>query len=311
MCAYNAEKYIYDAIHSCYTSDEDSLFELIIVDDCSSDNTNKIIQDYIEKECRKILVIKNNTNIGLTKSLNIAIDYVKTDLMARLDADDQNAYQRIKRQVEVMEKDQSLFCCSSDAFLINDNGDLCKKTKFPKIKSNISDYLLNYGNPFIHSSLMFRVEKLIEIGKYSPEFSFRQDYELLIRSLKYNLKIKHLNKPLIHHRVSSISISSNSSALIYGELIRFYMFTQKQSLDKSLSFNSVKKKYFKNRSLLMEEVLLNERRISVLKNNFISKSRFGYLNNFLFELLIRAILYFLVYPFKPYLVKLLRKKLNH
>ena len=310
ICAFNAEKYIYDAIDSCYKSDDESLFEMIIVDDCSTDNTNKIINDYIHSKRKKILIIKNKINLGLTKSLNKGIKSVKTEFLARLDADDKNNFHRIEKQIKTMEQDSSLFCCSSDGFLIDDDGNSCRSSKFPKIKTDLYEYLLKKGNPFIHSSLMFRTKMLLDVGKYSPELSFRQDYELLIRSLHNNFRIKHLNETLIFHRISNNSISTDPTALIYGDLIRFFVHKQKKDHDYNASFENIRQKYFTKRSTLLENILLNERKISILKNKIFCKPRFILFDKSILELSIRALVYFVTSVFKPYLLKLLRKRLN-
>ena len=85
-------------------------FEFIIVDDCSSDNSVSVIESYDDK---RIKLIKNPKNMGLTKSLNIAIKAAKGEFIARMDADDISLPQRFEKQVEFLTQNPEYIACGT------------------------------------------------------------------------------------------------------------------------------------------------------------------------------------------------------
>ena len=98
MSAYNSEKSIGKAVESILNQDYRN-FEFLVLDDCSSDNTHEIIQEYTKGDNR-LKIYKNEKNIGLTKSLNILIKNSKGDYIARQDADDVSLNHRLDIQIK-------------------------------------------------------------------------------------------------------------------------------------------------------------------------------------------------------------------
>ena len=86
MAVYNGERYLPDAIESVLSQDFQE-FELIILDDASSDGTAKILAQFASRSS-KIRLLRNEKNMGLTRSLNIALLQAAGDYIARIDADD-------------------------------------------------------------------------------------------------------------------------------------------------------------------------------------------------------------------------------
>ena len=99
MSNYNTEEsYLRASIESILNQTYEN-FEFIIVDDCSTDNSIDVIESYSDK---RIKLIKNKENMGLTKSLNVAIKEAKGEFIARMDADDISLPQRFEKQVEFL-----------------------------------------------------------------------------------------------------------------------------------------------------------------------------------------------------------------
>jgi glycosyltransferase involved in cell wall biosynthesis len=96
MSVYNAEKYLKEAIESILNQTYQD-FEFIIVNDCSTDRSGVILNDY-EKRYSSITLINNQENIGLTKNLNSAIALSKGEYIARMDADDISEINRFERR---------------------------------------------------------------------------------------------------------------------------------------------------------------------------------------------------------------------
>ena len=106
MSNYNTdEEYLRAAIESVLNQTYEN-FEFIIVDDCSTNNSVDVIESYSDK---RIKLIKNKGNMGLTKSLNIAIKAAKGEFIARMDADDIALPQRFEKQIEFLKKKSGIY----------------------------------------------------------------------------------------------------------------------------------------------------------------------------------------------------------
>ena len=99
MPAYNAEKYIEEAIYSVLAQTHKE-WELIIIDDCSSDNTEQIVLKYVSKDTR-IRYLKNPVNLGVSKSRNLGIKKSKNDWIAFLDSDDCWENDKLEKQLKL------------------------------------------------------------------------------------------------------------------------------------------------------------------------------------------------------------------
>ena len=120
MPAYNAEKYIGEAIESILNQTLKD-FELIIVNDASTDSTGNIIKSYAEKDSR-IVVLVNENNLNIAGSLNRGISVAKGTFIARMDADDIALPERLEMQAKVMSENPQVAVVGNDIQLINESG---------------------------------------------------------------------------------------------------------------------------------------------------------------------------------------------
>ena len=201
MSVYNGKKYLKEAIESILNQTFPN-FEFIIVDDGSTDKTPKILKEYAKRD-KRIKIITNSENIGLTKSLNKGIKLAKGKYIARMDADDVSLSERFERQIRLLEINKHLGCVGCNVLVINERGNLIKKIELPN--TNLNSYLRK-KNCFFHGSLMFSRKILEEVGNYNPEMELAQDYELLLRISK-DYKIDFINKFLYKLRRNKNSIS--------------------------------------------------------------------------------------------------------
>ena len=145
MSVYNGENYVAGAI-SILTQTY-SNFEFVIIDDGSYDNTNKIINFYRDRD-KEIKFLKQK-NIGLTKSLNKAIQLSNGQYIARQDADDLSTPNRLEKQLSLIIKNNYSFCCSRSWSM-----ELNRIT--PRFGYYLPKRLLcKFYNPFIHGTFMF------------------------------------------------------------------------------------------------------------------------------------------------------------
>ena len=172
MSAYNSSRTIKFAVNSILNQDYKNL-ELLVIDDASSDNTLELLIT-LENQNKNIKVFQNETNIGLTRSLNKLIKKVNSDYIARQDADDISVQNRISEQVKYLKKNPNKIGCSTLST------DLYSK-RYINLKSSYLplSIVLKYKNPFVHGSFLFRKSVFSEIGLYDESFYYAQDYKLV------------------------------------------------------------------------------------------------------------------------------------
>jgi len=201
MAVYNGEKYLEEAIESILDQSFDD-FEFIIVDDGSIDRTSEILREYAKKD-ERIKIITNSKNIGLTKSLNKAIEQAKGEYIARQDADDISAPERLEKQIRLLESNDNLGCVGCNASVIDENGGFIRKVVLPRTDLNL---YIRKRNCFIHGSLIFPRHVLEEINGYDEKMKLAQDYDLILRISK-RYKFGFVDEFLYFLRSGKIGIS--------------------------------------------------------------------------------------------------------
>lgn len=217
MATYNDGKYVEEAIVSILKQTLRD-FEFLIVDDASTDGTSQILDEYARKDSR-ITVVRNENNLGLTKSLNIGLSLAKGKYIARMDGDDISHPKRLEHQYLYMINHPNCYFMATEGVLI---GETSKKLKDIRINFkglSQKDYILNYGSPFVHSSMMFCKQKVLELGGYDENYRTRQDLELWLRIIYSDMEIGVLREPLINLRYHSQSLSRESIENLYLNII--------------------------------------------------------------------------------------------
>lgn len=213
MSVYNAESSVEDSINSILNQTYEN-FEFLILDDYSTDKTREILDNYKSKD-KRIKIIYNNQNIGLTKSLNRLINMTNAKLIARQDADDVSLPNRLNAQLNYINK-YNLDACTSRAYIKS------SKRKVPKFSYLLPDNLvIRYKNPYIHGSLIIKKEILNKLGNYDENFYYAQDYKLFDSLLQNKYKIKTLKQPLyILNMEDNISLKFRKEQNYYAECVR-------------------------------------------------------------------------------------------
>ena len=120
MAAYNEERNIGRALESILAQTFTN-WELIIIDDGSTDGTAKVVRRYGEKDNR-VHLVSNDTNLELSASLNKGIGLAKADLIARADADDINLPERFAKQYEYLQAHSEIDVLGTAAYLLDETG---------------------------------------------------------------------------------------------------------------------------------------------------------------------------------------------
>jgi len=245
MSVYDGEKYLDESIQSILNQTFKD-FEFIIINDCSTDNSLYIIKQYAKND-KRIVLIQNEENIGLTKSLNKGLKIAKGKYIARMDADDVALSERFNKQYNYLEKNKNVFLLGTSAMMIDEDGNRSIKitaiTQEKKIYSR-----LRKKNTIIHSSIMFRND--FELF-YRENFKYAQDYDLYLRVLSEGKIIKNILEVLLYYRVckNSISFSRMGTQIIYSMVAnKYYLERSKYGKDSyyELNDNFVYEIKFKN-----------------------------------------------------------------
>jgi glycosyltransferase involved in cell wall biosynthesis len=175
MSVYNGERFLSESIDSilCQTYRD---YEFIIVDDGSSDNSFRILDSYA-KENQNIKIIRNDSNIGLTKSLNKALLSARGNYVARMDADDISIDTRLEKQIDLLEQNVNVGLVSCNSIVIDENGHAVKNVLMPLTINS----LIRKRNYLVHGSVIIRKDVLDKLGGYDEEMRYAQDYELWLR----------------------------------------------------------------------------------------------------------------------------------
>jgi len=206
MSAYNAEKYVRQAIESVLNQTYKK-FEFIIVDDASTDLTPHILKDFKKKD-RRIILIQSKNNSGLTKSLNKALKKARGKYIIRIDADDWAYPQRFGLQVNLMEDHPDVVVSGSHIEICDKNLKTKYIRKYRLDDISIRKHLFRYS-PFAHPATIWRSD-VLKKERYNEKMTVSQDYELYFR-VGIIGKFMNLNKPLLKLRMHNESISATMS----------------------------------------------------------------------------------------------------
>lgn len=181
MSVYNGERYLKEAIDSILNQTFAD-FEFIIVNDASTDSSLKIMQSYDDE---RIKIISNEKNIGLTKSLNKALEQARGGFIARQDADDSSLPNRLEEQLRYFKQHPEVALLGTSLYIIDENGKIIGRRALSVDPSK--EFFK--GSWFAHGSAMFKSEVAHEFGGYNELFRYCQDYELWLRIAKrYQVK---------------------------------------------------------------------------------------------------------------------------
>lgn len=205
MPCYNGDRWLRKAIDSVLAQTFKS-FELILIDDGSTDETWKIIQEYQSRDGRIIALHKENS--GLVDTLNMGIEQARGSWIARMDQDDLCDAMRFKEQVAFLEKSPEVLLVGTDFIEIDENDTVIKVCRLPNQHENLQRNLEKMRSFFPHSSTFFRTDVVKAIGKYNPRIVCAEDYDLWLRIAEQG-KIACMNKPLLKIRKHSQQFSND------------------------------------------------------------------------------------------------------
>ncbi len=203
---YNAEKYISSTLESVLQQTYED-FEIVIVDDCGTDSSIRIAEEFGKKDSR-IKIIYNDKNRGIAYSRNRGIESCKGEYIAILDNDDIMTPRRLELQVQYLENHQEIGAVGGNAQWIDENDKIVRNTI-----SIVTDPLqikmfLNFRNIFNNSEMTFRKSVVVENGLHYEDNCYgMEDYRFWIDFSNVS-KISNLPQMVLKKRVISTNETS-------------------------------------------------------------------------------------------------------
>ena len=301
---YNVEKYIEEAIQ-CIINQTYKNFEIIVVDDCSTDNTFSILEKIKIFEPR-LRLFKNDTN-AYVKALNTGIVHCKGEYIMRMDGDDLCDNMKIEKQLDFLLNNPDIDLVGCDVHSINEEGEILNKIETSH-NVNCTNKILKFRSPVLHI-WMCKKTVYTALNGYR-EVGGSEDYDFLLRM--NTMGMKFTNIPYFGYSVRTREGNFQSSVGLLQRKTAYYIknLYKERIISKSNqdSFNKIKKNKFVRSYLFHEKIHRKSVKFTNLAMNYRMKN-----NNILF------IFYTLLSCISPYqfmffvetvYVKYLLKKLN-
>ncbi len=198
MPVYNAAPFLREAIDSILRQSH-SDFELLIIDDGSSDDSVDIVLDHCDSRIR---LVRNEKNMGISATLNRGIQLSNTELIARMDADDISYRDRLEKQFAYMNAHPDCALLSTWARVITADK---RFVRLERYRSNFYYYNLTFECWMYHPTVMFRKQAIESVGMYSMSYS--EDFDLFWK-ISTRFKIANLAEALVDYRLSPNSLNT-------------------------------------------------------------------------------------------------------
>jgi len=202
---FNYGKYIKESIDSVLSQDFQS-FELIVIDDGSTDESRSIIEQY--RNNSKITIVLQQ-NKGLNATNNVALNLARGKYIVRLDADDFLHHSALLLMSNKLERDQSIAMVFPDYYMVDIDG----RPISHEHRHNFSSDVTLFDQPAHGACSMVRTSSLKDVGGYSEEFKCQDGYELWIK-LTQKHKVDNINLPLFYYRQHGKNLTSDNAKIL-------------------------------------------------------------------------------------------------
>lgn len=218
MSVYNGEAYLRPAIDSILNQTFRD-WELVVIDDCSTDSTPRILSQYALLDSR-IRPVRNEVNLRLPRSLNKAISLARGKYVARMDADDISLPNRLSSQFAFMESHPE-YALSSCKYMTLKNGAVemgcCSRRGDPEIMAA----MLLFTNPLIHPGVIARREIMLD-NPYDPSHTCTEDLNLWCRLASAGHRLALQDDYLLLYRLHDKQITATTLDRQKEEVLRIF-----------------------------------------------------------------------------------------
>lgn len=186
-------------------------FELLVIDDCSTDNTADFVSSIGDE---RIKLIRNSSNKGIAGVRNIGVENSSGEYIAFLDDDDEWEPEKLGRQMNLLKTGSAnLGCVYTGAFIVDSGGNPIRISVPQYRKRILSEILLR--NFIITSSVILRTECFERVGLFDETIPYGEDYDMWIR-IAQEFEFDYVKDPLIRYRLHQSSISGNNATIATG-----------------------------------------------------------------------------------------------
>jgi glycosyltransferase involved in cell wall biosynthesis len=208
MPVYNTADYVGASIQSILSQSYKN-FELIIINDCSTDASDDVITSFNDK---RIKYYRNEENKKIVYCRNKAVEYSSGKYIAMLDSDDISHPDRIKLQVDFLEKNEDYGFIGTFVSQIDSKGNKIVDVKY-FLDSEYIRCVLLFKNCFCASAVMFRRDAIIK-HQFNPDFPVAEDYEIYLNILKDGWLCGNIDKILTQYRIHGNNITQTKRQLV-------------------------------------------------------------------------------------------------
>ncbi len=277
MANYNTDaQYLIESIESILKQTYKD-FELIIVDDCSTDGSLAILENYASKDNR-VQILKNNMNLGLAASLNRALKMASGEYIARMDTDDISEPNRFEYQLKyLLEKDLDLV--GTELRRINERGEIIVPYTNKSYCYMYIQKTIRYDDCVAHPSWFAKKTVYDNLDGYRLLYAC-EDYDFLLRAVKQGFRIGICDSILLNYRINTKGISQKnlllqfSSARYLASNYRRIENVSQEEIDKKVALKISEKSKNRFGKALSEYDKVRDcfrhHRISMIKHFFLS-----------------------------------------
>jgi glycosyltransferase involved in cell wall biosynthesis len=199
---YNAQEYIAKCIASTISQTYTD-FELIIIDDGSTDKTLEIIKEFRDNRIRFFA----RKHLGIVEQLNFGLNEAKGKYFARLDSDDYNHPLRIDRQVNFLKQNSDISIVGCNIFQFQNNSKRFLIRRYPEQHAEI-EYQMPIISSFCHPTILTYTNLMKGVGYYNKNYESAEDHELFLRMLSEGVKMHNIQDALYYYRLHEKSVTS-------------------------------------------------------------------------------------------------------
>lgn len=195
---------------------------VLIQDGLLGVDLQQIILNWKKNLGEKLVILKNETNIGLTKSLNKGISYIHTDCIARMDSDDISDPLRFERQIAFLEKHPDIDVLGGALQEFDEKNECLNIRHYPSTPELCKSYI-SKASPLAHPTVMMR-RRIFDSGiRYNEKYKICQDIDLWFRLLSLGYKFANLEERTIFFRRNTTLLSRRRSFQRAYVEFRIYM----------------------------------------------------------------------------------------
>ncbi len=202
---YNYEKYIERSIESVLGQSLQD-FELIIIDDGSTDQSKETIERYRQEE-RITIIYQQNKGLNITN--NVAMRVSRGKYIMRLDADDFLAPEALAEMSTLLEADEALGLVFPDYYYVDAKGEITGEERRHDFEKEVS----LYDQPAHGACTMIRLSFLKKLGGYNESFTCQDGYDLWLKFITH-YSVNNINKPLFYYRRHGENLTSNEGRIL-------------------------------------------------------------------------------------------------